>query len=273
MTSTTEPVLEARGLVKMFGRVVGLTAVDLKLFPGEVLAVIGDNGAGKSTLMKCLSGAMVPTAGQLFVDGSKVAFKSTKDARDLGIGRHPARERRTDGGVTEADPVNPAGRLPAGLAISCCRRRARSTGVRASPSWIMSRSRAASATVSAWSSPSGSSNSVEVTCSASGSCQFTDAKSAVPSTDVQPRSAAEYHQRHRPHLSFMGHRGERQRRVLLRATRRSKPGVTRSPVCQRLMPLQGRGGGRDRGSASQCQTSSRGEIGVSAAPSGPRSTR
>ncbi len=85
MTSTTEPVLEARGLVKMFGRVVGLTAVDLKLFPGEVLAVIGDNGAGKSTLMKCLSGAMVPTDGQLFVDGSQVSFKSTKDARDLGI--------------------------------------------------------------------------------------------------------------------------------------------------------------------------------------------
>lgn len=85
MTSTTAPVLESRGLVKMFGRVVGLTAVDLKLFPGEVLAVIGDNGAGKSTLMKCLSGAMVPTDGQLFVDGAQVSFKSTKDARDLGI--------------------------------------------------------------------------------------------------------------------------------------------------------------------------------------------
>ena len=59
---TDDPVLEAKGLVKLFGRVVGLRGVDLTLYPGEVLAVIGDNGAGKSTLIKCLSGAMTPTA-------------------------------------------------------------------------------------------------------------------------------------------------------------------------------------------------------------------
>jgi fructose transport system ATP-binding protein len=85
MTETSQPVLEARGLVKLFGRVVGLSGVDLKLYPGEVLAVIGDNGAGKSTLIKCLSGAMAPTAGDMFVDGRPVSFKSTKDARDAGI--------------------------------------------------------------------------------------------------------------------------------------------------------------------------------------------
>ena len=55
-----QPILEAEGMVKLFGRVVGLRGVDLRLFPGEVLAVIGDNGAGKSTLIKCLSGAMTP---------------------------------------------------------------------------------------------------------------------------------------------------------------------------------------------------------------------
>jgi fructose transport system ATP-binding protein len=79
------PVLEANGLVKLFGRVVGLRGVDLRLFPGEVLAVIGDNGAGKSTLIKCLSGAMVPDQGTLKVDGQPVQFKATQDAREAGI--------------------------------------------------------------------------------------------------------------------------------------------------------------------------------------------
>jgi fructose transport system ATP-binding protein len=78
-------VLEAKGLVKLFGRVVGLSNVDLTLYPGEVLAVIGDNGAGKSTLIKCLSGAMPPDQGSIFVDGREVHFKRPQDARDAGI--------------------------------------------------------------------------------------------------------------------------------------------------------------------------------------------
>jgi fructose transport system ATP-binding protein len=81
----TEAVLEARGLVKTFGHVVGLAGVDLSLYPGEVLAVIGDNGAGKSTLIKCLSGAMTPDAGEMFVDGTAMSFRSTQDAREAGI--------------------------------------------------------------------------------------------------------------------------------------------------------------------------------------------
>jgi fructose transport system ATP-binding protein len=81
----TDAVLEARGLVKMFGHVVGLAGVDLELFPGEVLAVIGDNGAGKSTLIKCLSGAMVPDSGEIWVDGNPVHFRNTQDARKAGI--------------------------------------------------------------------------------------------------------------------------------------------------------------------------------------------
>lgn len=82
---STSPVLEAEGLVKLFGRVVGLRGVDLRLFPGEVLAVIGDNGAGKSTLIKCLSGAMIPDRGTLKLDGRSVSFKSTSEARTAGI--------------------------------------------------------------------------------------------------------------------------------------------------------------------------------------------
>ena len=81
----TAPVLEAKGLVKLFGRVVGLSNVDLTLYPGEVLAVIGDNGAGKSTLIKCLSGAMIPDQGSILVDGTEVNFKRPQDARDAGI--------------------------------------------------------------------------------------------------------------------------------------------------------------------------------------------
>ena len=80
-----QPILEAEGMIKLFGRVVGLRGVDLRLFPGEVLAVIGDNGAGKSTLIKCLSGAMIPDRGTLKVDGQQVAFKSTAEARVAGI--------------------------------------------------------------------------------------------------------------------------------------------------------------------------------------------
>jgi fructose transport system ATP-binding protein len=79
------PTLEARGLVKTFGHVVGLAGVSLQLYPGEVLAIIGDNGAGKSTLIKCLSGALTPDEGEILLDGSKVEFKSPVDARLAGI--------------------------------------------------------------------------------------------------------------------------------------------------------------------------------------------
>lgn len=79
------PVLEARRLVKTFGRVVGLDGVSLQLHAGEVLAVIGDNGAGKSTLIKCLTGAYIPDEGQLFLDGKEVHFRRPQDARAAGI--------------------------------------------------------------------------------------------------------------------------------------------------------------------------------------------
>jgi fructose transport system ATP-binding protein len=79
------PIIEARALIKTFGSVVGLDGADLELFPGEVLAVIGDNGAGKSTLIKCLSGAMVPDAGEILIDGTPTLFRRPQDAREAGI--------------------------------------------------------------------------------------------------------------------------------------------------------------------------------------------
>jgi fructose transport system ATP-binding protein len=81
----TTPILEARGLSKLYGRVVALDSVDLDLFPGEILAVIGDNGAGKSTLIKCLSGAVIPDRGTLRVSGKEVHFRTPQDARNAGI--------------------------------------------------------------------------------------------------------------------------------------------------------------------------------------------
>jgi fructose transport system ATP-binding protein len=81
----TRPVLEARNLIKLFGHVVGLAGVELELYAGEVVAVIGENGAGKSTLIKCLSGAMSPDSGEIVIDGEPVHFRNTQDARAVGI--------------------------------------------------------------------------------------------------------------------------------------------------------------------------------------------
>jgi len=65
-------VLQAKNIAKTFGNVVALDGADLELFPGEVLAVIGDNGAGKSTLIKCLSGAETPDSGSIEIEGREV---------------------------------------------------------------------------------------------------------------------------------------------------------------------------------------------------------
>lgn len=83
--TNSQPILQAKGLVKRFGRVVALAGADFELYPGEVLGVIGDNGAGKSSLIKCLSGAMVPDEGEIELDGRPVRFKRPQDARAAGI--------------------------------------------------------------------------------------------------------------------------------------------------------------------------------------------
>jgi len=78
-------VLEARGLVKTWGHVIGLADVDLHVDAGEVLGIIGDNGAGKSTLIKCLTGALIPDRGEILLEGKRVSFKSPTDSRMAGI--------------------------------------------------------------------------------------------------------------------------------------------------------------------------------------------
>ncbi|MER9624371.1 ATP-binding cassette domain-containing protein [Mesorhizobium sp. M0222] len=82
---TVEPILTARGLIKRYGRVTALDNADFDLYPGEILAVIGDNGAGKSSLIKAISGAAVPDEGEIRLEGKAVAFKSPMEAREAGI--------------------------------------------------------------------------------------------------------------------------------------------------------------------------------------------
>ncbi|MBA2243788.1 MAG: ATP-binding cassette domain-containing protein [Gemmatimonadota bacterium] len=83
--SSARVVLQARGLVKRYGHVTALDGADFDLHDREILAVIGDNGAGKSTLIKALSGALVPDAGEILLDGRPARFRSPMDARRAGI--------------------------------------------------------------------------------------------------------------------------------------------------------------------------------------------
>ena len=80
-----EPILTARGLVKRYGKVTALDHCDFDLMPGEILAVIGDNGAGKSSLIKAISGAVIPDAGTIELEGKKIQFESPIEAREAGI--------------------------------------------------------------------------------------------------------------------------------------------------------------------------------------------
>jgi fructose transport system ATP-binding protein len=82
---SVQPLLTARGLVKRYGRVTALDNADFDLYPGEILAVIGDNGAGKSSLIKVISGAVVPNEGEITLDGKPVLFRSPMEAREAGI--------------------------------------------------------------------------------------------------------------------------------------------------------------------------------------------
>jgi fructose transport system ATP-binding protein len=78
-------VLEARRIVKRYGHVTALNGANLELRAGEVLAVVGDNGAGKSTMIKVLCGAVIPDAGEVFLDGQPIRFQNPLDARKRGI--------------------------------------------------------------------------------------------------------------------------------------------------------------------------------------------
>ena len=84
-TTPALAVLSVRGATKRFGAVTALDGVDLDLYEGEVLALLGDNGAGKTTLIKCCSGALRLDSGTISMDGRVVAIHSPRDAQSFGI--------------------------------------------------------------------------------------------------------------------------------------------------------------------------------------------
>ena len=79
------PALEARNIERSFGSVRALDGADFDVFPGEVVALIGDNGAGKSTLVKALSGNLAIDSGTILVNGKEVDLPTPTIARALGI--------------------------------------------------------------------------------------------------------------------------------------------------------------------------------------------
>ena len=82
----TAPLVEMRGITKVFPGVVANDRVDLAVHAGEIHALLGENGAGKSTLMSILTGLYRPDGGEVFIDGQRVNFRSPRDAIAAGIG-------------------------------------------------------------------------------------------------------------------------------------------------------------------------------------------
>src|SRR6266496_5310117 len=80
-----EPRLLMRGINKSFGAVHALTDVDFEVYPGEVVALVGDNGAGKSTLVKTIAGIYRPDAGEIRFEGHPVTINGPQDVARLGI--------------------------------------------------------------------------------------------------------------------------------------------------------------------------------------------
>jgi ABC-type sugar transport system ATPase subunit len=83
--ASATPLLKLSKIGKSFGPVQALADIDLEIYPGEVLALVGDNGAGKSTMIKTISGIWAPDSGQMFWEGREVHVRNPRDAAALGI--------------------------------------------------------------------------------------------------------------------------------------------------------------------------------------------
>ena len=79
------PTLELRGIDKSFGAIQVLHGVSMKVYPGQVTALVGDNGAGKSTLIKSIAGIHAIDSGEILFEGRPVTISGPRDAAALGI--------------------------------------------------------------------------------------------------------------------------------------------------------------------------------------------
>ena len=86
MNDVTAPILEVRGLVKEYPGVRALKGVDFDVRAGEVHCLLGPNGAGKSTLIKCVSGMVAPTKGEILVNGEPLRTGEPSASLARGIG-------------------------------------------------------------------------------------------------------------------------------------------------------------------------------------------
>lgn len=80
-----QPIIELKGVSKIFPGVRALNSIDLDVYPGEVLGLVGENGAGKSTLIKILTGAHRNDEGKIFIEGKETTIDGPKHAMNLGI--------------------------------------------------------------------------------------------------------------------------------------------------------------------------------------------
>lgn len=81
----SEAILRASGISKFFGGLTAVNQVDFEVYPGEVVALLGDNGAGKSTLIKCISGVYRPEQGKVIFNGVDITGHAPADIRNRGI--------------------------------------------------------------------------------------------------------------------------------------------------------------------------------------------
>jgi ABC-type uncharacterized transport system ATPase subunit len=86
LTEKKLPIVELQGITKTFPGVIANDQVSIKLYPGEVHALLGENGAGKTTLMNILYGLYPPDSGQILVQGKPVVIDGPNEALSLGIG-------------------------------------------------------------------------------------------------------------------------------------------------------------------------------------------
>ena len=86
MTEKRQPIVELQDITKIFPGVVANDGIDIKFYPGEVHALLGENGAGKTTLMNILYGLYPPDGGQILIHGNPCTIHSPLEALSSGIG-------------------------------------------------------------------------------------------------------------------------------------------------------------------------------------------